>query len=338
MDPSYVWVDGEWTDEEIDGTCAVGLSPWGYDSLDELKEDAIKRLNRLNGFYPFDHVYLIGGYSSHSGEDDGEIVIKDAEVVGILQLVYHGDVDQGNKNDLTLRQEKGGEKENRDNEEEFIDTFLREKLPEDKRAIVEAKVNASIEANLEGMTSDNVTDIRDAMPILEGLRTTYFNEGHLRLTEDDVEAAKDRAALWYGYARRCFDNDERTRRLLGRHAVGGRQGGIHRGGEKVSAGNADRGIREDGRRGVLVRENAEYREIMTRFKRILQEAKKHSENQGAFSHGLLEQSAWHGSPHVFDYFDLGAIGTGEGAQAHGWGLYFAKEREVGVGYVLSAKG
>ena len=40
------------------------------------------------------------------------------------------------------------------------------------------------------------------------------------------------------------------------------------------------------------------------------------------------QSAWHGSPHDFDEFDLGAIGTGEGAQKHGWGLYFAKDRKV----------
>lgn len=40
------------------------------------------------------------------------------------------------------------------------------------------------------------------------------------------------------------------------------------------------------------------------------------------------QSAWHGSPHDFDTFDLGAIGTGEGNQVHGWGLYFAKDRKV----------
>ncbi|MGP1471823.1 MAG: hypothetical protein ACTTJE_09625, partial [Schwartzia sp. (in: firmicutes)] len=53
---------------------------------------------------------------------------------------------------------------------------------------------------------------------------------------------------------------------------------------------------------------------------------------------LLEQRAWHGSPHVFDYFSLDAIGTGEGAQAHGWGLYFAKNQKVGVRCVLSAKG
>ena len=32
------------------------------------------------------------------------------------------------------------------------------------------------------------------------------------------------------------------------------------------------------------------------------------------------QSAWHGTPHDFDSFDLGAIGTGEGQAAHGWGL------------------
>ena len=44
------------------------------------------------------------------------------------------------------------------------------------------------------------------------------------------------------------------------------------------------------------------------------------------------QSAWHGSPHDFDTFDLGAIGTGEGNQAHGWGLYFAKNREVAQAY------
>ena len=44
------------------------------------------------------------------------------------------------------------------------------------------------------------------------------------------------------------------------------------------------------------------------------------------------QSAWHGSPHDFDTFDLGAIGTGEGNQVHGWGLYFAKNKEMAKNY------
>ena len=52
------------------------------------------------------------------------------------------------------------------------------------------------------------------------------------------------------------------------------------------------------------------------------------------------QSAWHGSPYDFDEFDLGAIGSGEGNQVRGWGLYFAKNKKVSVAYkdVLGAKG
>ncbi|WP_417518847.1 LPD38 domain-containing protein [Marinobacter sp.] len=38
--------------------------------------------------------------------------------------------------------------------------------------------------------------------------------------------------------------------------------------------------------------------------------------------------AYHGTPHRFDKFSLEAIGTGEGAQAYGWGLYFAGNRAV----------
>ena len=43
-------------------------------------------------------------------------------------------------------------------------------------------------------------------------------------------------------------------------------------------------------------------------------------------------AAWHGSPHDFDAFSLDKIGTGEGAQAYGWGLYFAGKREVAEHY------
>lgn len=42
--------------------------------------------------------------------------------------------------------------------------------------------------------------------------------------------------------------------------------------------------------------------------------------------------AWHGSPHVFETFASDHIGSGEGAQVHGWGLYFAQDREVAEGY------
>ena len=42
--------------------------------------------------------------------------------------------------------------------------------------------------------------------------------------------------------------------------------------------------------------------------------------------------AYHGSPHNFDAFSLGKIGTGEGAQAFGHGLYFAQNENVAKGY------
>ena len=42
--------------------------------------------------------------------------------------------------------------------------------------------------------------------------------------------------------------------------------------------------------------------------------------------------AYHGSPHDFDRFDLSKIGTGEGAQAYGHGLYFAESDKVAQSY------
>ena len=42
--------------------------------------------------------------------------------------------------------------------------------------------------------------------------------------------------------------------------------------------------------------------------------------------------AFHGSPHEFDQFSLDRIGTGEGAQAYGHGLYFAENEDVARSY------
>lgn len=55
-------------------------------------------------------------------------------------------------------------------------------------------------------------------------------------------------------------------------------------------------------------------------------------NEAQESVGMYFQKAYHGSPYTFERFDLGEIGTGEGEQAHGWGLYFAKNREIAENY------
>ena len=46
-------------------------------------------------------------------------------------------------------------------------------------------------------------------------------------------------------------------------------------------------------------------------------------------------TVWHGSPHKFDKFDMSKIGTGEGAQAYGHGLYMAESPEVASTYKLA---
>lgn len=46
------------------------------------------------------------------------------------------------------------------------------------------------------------------------------------------------------------------------------------------------------------------------------------------SERILFQTAYHGSPHNFDRFTTDAIGTGEGAQSFGWGLYFTNQEDI----------
>ena len=59
------------------------------------------------------------------------------------------------------------------------------------------------------------------------------------------------------------------------------------------------------------------------------------ENAGlakAEAEGALFQRAFHGSPYRFERFDSSHMGSGEGAQAYGWGLYFAGKKDVAEYY------
>ena len=48
--------------------------------------------------------------------------------------------------------------------------------------------------------------------------------------------------------------------------------------------------------------------------------------------------AYHGSPYDFDRFDLNKIGSGEGAQAFGHGLYFTDSEDIAEGYRKNTRG
>jgi hypothetical protein len=52
----------------------------------------------------------------------------------------------------------------------------------------------------------------------------------------------------------------------------------------------------------------------------------------AATRGQAGAIVYHGTPHKFDKFDASKIGTGEGAQAYGHGLYFAENPSVAQGY------
>lgn len=47
---------------------------------------------------------------------------------------------------------------------------------------------------------------------------------------------------------------------------------------------------------------------------------------------LFQAELYHGSPHSFDEFSTEHIGTGEGAQAFGWGLYFTEDEGIAESY------
>lgn len=82
-------------------------------------------------------------------------------------------------------------------------------------------------------------------------------------------------------------------------------------------------------------------DTQNRFELTAEERAKYEPNNPT----TYYQTAYHGTPHRFDAFSLDAIGTGEGNQAHGWGLYFAKERGtseryktgLGVNIILDGK-
>ena len=62
--------------------------------------------------------------------------------------------------------------------------------------------------------------------------------------------------------------------------------------------------------------------------KIAQGLEQHLVNTG----GILPMDVYHGSPYKFDKFDMSKIGTGEGAQAYGHGLYLAEAKGVGTEY------
>ena len=74
LDTSYRWEDGEPTDDELYGTCALAVDC--YSNISRSLAALIKGYGSLG-----DQVVLVGGHQCEWGEDAGEIIIKDAVVL-----------------------------------------------------------------------------------------------------------------------------------------------------------------------------------------------------------------------------------------------------------------
>lgn len=70
-------------EEYLDGTSATG-----FDQLAFYEEDAIESIEKalaINSQYEGKHQYIIAGTDGHYGDDEGEVIIEFAEVIGIIR-------------------------------------------------------------------------------------------------------------------------------------------------------------------------------------------------------------------------------------------------------------
>jgi hypothetical protein len=54
--------------------------------------------------------------------------------------------------------------------------------------------------------------------------------------------------------------------------------------------------------------------------------------QKQYGKALFQVDVWHGSPHEFEKFSTEKVGSGEGSQAFGWGIYFTDQKDIASYY------
>ena len=92
------------------------------------------------------------------------------------------------------------------------------------------------------------------------------------------------------------------------------------------------GINEEGR--LIIFDSVPYRARALDYtsEGQLEGLRRPPESTKTLHQVVKEFAVWHGSPHFFEQFLLKHIGSGEGAQAFGWGLYFADRRRLADHY------
>ncbi|WP_409036815.1 hypothetical protein [Mannheimia haemolytica] len=88
---SFVWVDGEKTDEELDGICTMGIQNADeaglLNAIKNLGRDVCKKFDvEFKGFQSYcgQNFILVKGDSARGGEDKGESIIRNPIVVAVF--------------------------------------------------------------------------------------------------------------------------------------------------------------------------------------------------------------------------------------------------------------
>jgi hypothetical protein len=89
-------------------------------------------------------------------------------------------------------------------------------------------------------------------------------------------------------------------------------------------------LRKVGFSGLMKYSDADLMRLVQKARDTVKYGKRGSSGKGDVPSVLM--TAWHGSPHDHDKFDSSKIGTGEGAQAYGYGHYFAGAKDVAEWY------
>jgi hypothetical protein len=82
---SRIWFDGMPTEMELEGASTSGVRSGSEDHIKAALRNQGIGGNGPNGYYPGEHVALVRGSGHSMGEDVGEYVIKDPEVVATFR-------------------------------------------------------------------------------------------------------------------------------------------------------------------------------------------------------------------------------------------------------------
>ena len=301
LENSHDWPEGNWTETELDGACAIDVADaCSYDSLDELKEMAIRRLNDSNE-YLNENVYLISGTSHEYGNDPNEVILRNPEVIGILKLVRWDELSEEEQEQYRKRQEEMSDEEAAEVDE------------------VDEEHNKGFKFTYDGKDAGELSgDIFEALEILDRQPKAHDTES---LRE------KYRERLVSGERTIEFDKKQLANVNKAISILESAPNTTKEEFEKEFGPDSDimmtiKYPSSDGLAADLAYEKEGGQKSINMDQHRVDVLKRIDPNKLQWKKQKTEtfnQSAWHGSPYDLREFLLEMIGAGAGAQAHGWG-------------------